>query len=183
MARAGGQGLAIGRRCGQDARRHGGVRQHSGLESCTDPGSKGALSYYAFKMALGGKLSEAVAVPADLSDQDIVAAIGKATDWLRSKAGSVNARYGDVFRVARKDGKESWPIGGGSVKEAGMATPRAISFGNVGDQQIGHGGQTSTQIVVLVETAPILHGAAAGRERSSRVRALGRSGGQALQRR
>ena len=61
----------------------------------------------------------------------------------------MNARYGDVFRVARKDGKESWPIGGGSVKEAGMATPRAISFGNVGDQKIGHGGQTSTQIVVL----------------------------------
>lgn len=30
-----------------------------------------------------------------------------------------------------------------------MATPRAISFGNVGDQKIGHGGQTSTQIVVL----------------------------------
>ena len=30
-----------------------------------------------------------------------------------------------------------------------MATPRAISFGNVGDLKIGHGGQTSTQIVVL----------------------------------
>ncbi len=54
-----------------------------------------------------------------------------------------------MFRVARKDGKQSYPVGGGSVKEAGMATPRAISFGSVGDQKIGHGGQTSTQIVVL----------------------------------
>ncbi|HVU86385.1 MAG TPA: penicillin acylase family protein [Pirellulales bacterium] len=115
----------------------------------SDPGSKGAIAYYAFKQALGGKTSEAVAVPAELSDADIVAALAKGAEWLRSKVGGVDARYGDVFRVARKDGKQSWPVGGGSLKEAGMATPRAISFGNVGEQKIGHGGQTSTQIVVL----------------------------------
>ncbi|HEY1602488.1 MAG TPA: penicillin acylase family protein [Pirellulales bacterium] len=115
----------------------------------SDPGSTGALSYYAFKMGLGGKISEAIAPPADLSDQDTFAALVKGTEWLRSKAGSVDARYGDVFRVARKGGKQSYPVGGGTVKEAGMATPRAISFDTVGDQKIGHGGQTSTQIVVL----------------------------------
>jgi acyl-homoserine-lactone acylase len=115
----------------------------------SDPGSKGALCYYAFKMALDGKKAQAVDVPSDLTDEEIVAALGKATDWLRSKAGSVDARYGDVFRVARKDGKQSYPVGGGSLREAGMATPRAISFDSVGDQKIGHGGQTSTQIVVL----------------------------------
>jgi len=114
-----------------------------------DPDSKGGLSFYAFKMALGGKRGEAVQVPQELTDQEIVTALSQGADWLRSKAGSVNARYGDVFRVARKDGKASWPVGGGSVKEAGMATPRAISFSNVGDQKVGHGGQTSTQIVVL----------------------------------
>jgi acyl-homoserine lactone acylase PvdQ len=90
-----------------------------------DPGSNGALAYYAFKMALGGKLAESIHVPADLKDEDILAALAKGTDWMRSKAGGV------------------------SVKEAGMSTPRAISFDAVGDQKIGHGGQTSTQIVVL----------------------------------
>jgi acyl-homoserine-lactone acylase len=115
----------------------------------SDPGSRGALCYYAFKMGLPGKKTEAVDVPQDVTDEEIMAALGKATDWLRSKAGSVDARYGDVFRVARKDGKQSYPVGGGTVKEAGMATPRAISFDAVGDQKIGHGGQTSTQIVVL----------------------------------
>ena len=51
---------------------------------------------------------------------------------------------------AAKDGDRTFPVGGGSVKEAGMATPRAISFGQ-GPQRIGHGGQTSTQIVVLTK--------------------------------
>ena len=114
-----------------------------------DHDSQGALAYYAFKMALGGKTAEAVDVPQELADAEIVAALATGADWLRSKAGGVEARYGDIFRVARKDGKQSYPVGGGSVKEAGMATPRAISFGNVGDLKVGHGGQTSTQIVVL----------------------------------
>ncbi len=114
-----------------------------------DPDSTGALSYYAFKMALGGKKAEAVEVPADLTDDEVLTALAKGAEWLRSKTPGLAAKYGDVFRVARKDGKSSYPVGGGSVKEAGMATPRAISYGNVGDLKIGHGGQTSTQIVVL----------------------------------
>jgi len=114
-----------------------------------DPDSTGALSYYAFKMGLGGKTAEAVDVPKELKDEELVAALVKAAEWLQDKPGGVAAKYGDVFRVARKDGKQSYPVGGGSVKEAGMATPRAISYDNVDGKKIGHGGQTSTQIVVL----------------------------------
>jgi hypothetical protein len=42
-------------------------------------------------------------------------------------------------------------VGGGSLAEVGMATPRAISFrpSSDGKQMIGQGGQTSTQIVIL----------------------------------
>jgi acyl-homoserine lactone acylase PvdQ len=115
----------------------------------SEPGSTGALCYYAFKIGLSGKKSEAVDVPQDLGDEDLMAALATATDWLRSKAGGIDARYGDIFRVARKDAKQSYPVGGGTVKEAGMATPRAINFDNVGDLKVGQGGQTSTQIVVL----------------------------------
>jgi hypothetical protein len=40
-------------------------------------------------------------------------------------------------------------VGGGSVGDAGMATPRAISFRQAGSEMVGAGGQTSTQIVIL----------------------------------
>ena len=114
------------------------------------PGARGRCRIMPSRMAVGGKLSEAVAVPADLSDQDIVAAIGKATDWLRSKAGSVNARYGDVFRVAQ----EGWQ---GELayrrrqRERKPAWRRRGRFRSATSaiKSIGHGGQTSTQIVVL----------------------------------
>ncbi len=63
--------------------------------------------------------------------------------------GRVDVPYGDVYRVGRKGDKESWPVSGGSV--AHIATPRAISFDPIDGtkQQLGRGGQTSTQIVLL----------------------------------
>lgn len=114
-----------------------------------DPDSVGALSFYAFKMGLPGKTTEALVPPKDLKDEDVLAALTKAAEWLRGKSAGIDSKYGDVFRVARKGGKETYPVGGGSLKEAGMATPRAISFDSVGDLKVGHTGQTSTQIVVL----------------------------------
>ena len=68
-----------------------------------------ALCYYAFKMALPDKKGEAVEVPADLTDEQIVTALTQATNWLRSKAGSVTARYGDVFRVAPRTASRASP--------------------------------------------------------------------------
>ena len=57
--------------------------------------------------------------------------------------------YGTYFRVGREGGDKTWPVGGGSLRDVGMATPRAISFGQKGDIMLGHGGQTSTQIVIM----------------------------------
>ena len=46
-------------------------------------------------------------------------------------------------------GSRTFPVGGGSLQDVGMATPRAINFGPVGKEMVGRGGQTSTQVVVL----------------------------------
>jgi hypothetical protein len=54
-----------------------------------------------------------------------------------------------ITRFARFDqDRFSKPHG---VQEAGMATPRAISFGQAGKEMVGRGGQTSTQIVILTK--------------------------------
>ena len=77
--------------------------------------------------------------------------MGKAADWLMSNFGSVHAAYGKYFRVGREGGERTYPVGGGSVSEAGMATPRAISFNKAGKEMVGRGGQTSTQIVIMTD--------------------------------
>ncbi|MEP7273315.1 MAG: penicillin acylase family protein [Acidobacteriota bacterium] len=118
----------------------------------SDADSSGALAFYAFKMSLEDKLEQAaVDVPATITDEKLVAAAVKAAQWLRSSFGSVEVPYGRYFRVGRTNGK-TYPVGGGTVREAGMATPRAISFQKVGSEMVGVGGQTSTQIVILTKT-------------------------------
>ncbi len=117
----------------------------------SDADSEGAIAYYAFKRGLGGKTAAAVEPPADATDQDLLAALGKAAEWLKANLGSLHARYGQYFRVGRTGGDRTYPVGGGSVSEAGMATVRAIGFNKVGKEMVGHSGQTSTQIVVMTD--------------------------------
>ena len=119
----------------------------------SDADSQGALAFYAFKKSLPAELARAVDVPANITDDQLVEAITKAGAWLKSTFGPVNVAYGTYFRVGRKDGDKTWPVGGGSLNggpnNVGMATPRAISFGPAGKEMVGQGGQTSTQIVVM----------------------------------
>jgi acyl-homoserine-lactone acylase len=119
----------------------------------SDADSEGALAFYAFKKSLGGELGRAVDVPVTITDEEITAAIHKASKWLKSTFGSVKVAYGTYFRVGRKGGERNWPVGGGSLNgganNVGMATPRAITFAGLGKEMVGQGGQTSTQIVVL----------------------------------
>jgi len=75
----------------------------------------------------------------------------KGAEWLKANAGSLQAKYGDYFRVGRQGGERTYPVSGGSVRDAGMATVRAISFQKVGKEMVGRGGQTSTQIVVMTD--------------------------------
>ncbi len=119
----------------------------------SDAESEGALAYYAFKKGLGPEVGRQVEVPADITDEQIVAAVGKASEWLKSNFGSLRVAYGKYFRVGRQGGDRTFPVAGGSLNggpnNVGMATPRAISFSAVGKEMVGAGGQTSTQIVVM----------------------------------
>lgn len=115
----------------------------------SDADSLGALAYYLFKMALGvrGKLVEP---PPDLTDDDVRAALSKAEQQLPSDL-PPGAVYGTLFRVGREGSVHNWPVSGGTLPQAAMSTPRAVSFEKKDKIMLGHGGQTSTQIVVLTK--------------------------------
>ena len=65
-----------------------------------------------------------VKVPDDVTDEQLLKALDKAAEWLQSKFGSLRVPYGTYFRVGRTGGERTWPVGGGSVIDAGMATPK-----------------------------------------------------------
>jgi acyl-homoserine lactone acylase PvdQ len=118
-----------------------------------DPDSKGALAFYAFKRALGGEAARKADPPADLADATILEALQKGAAANRSMFGSLDAPFGHYFRVGRRGGDRTWPVGGGSLQDVAMATPRAISFAQApdGKQMIGHTGQSSTQVVIMTD--------------------------------
>lgn len=115
----------------------------------SDPDSIGALSYYAFKSSLEpSSLRQSVEVPESLTDAQILNGLDGAALWLRTRYNSITVPFGRLFRVGREGGA-TYPVGGGTIASAGMATPRAISFAERGMEMVGLGGQTSTQVVVL----------------------------------
>jgi acyl-homoserine-lactone acylase len=89
--------------------------------------------------------------PKEVDDPMILTALKKGAEKLSAAFGRLDVRYGDVYRVGRAGTKRDWPVNGGSVD--GIATPRAISFDSIRGKKnphlVGHGGQTSTQIVQL----------------------------------
>jgi penicillin amidase len=128
-------------------------RQIEGWNRRCDADSSGALAYYAFKRSLGKELGSKVEPPAGLKDGQIIEALHQGAEWLRSHFGAVEVPYGRYFRVGREGGDRSWPVGGGSLRDQGMATPRAISFDPSpdGKSMIGRGGQTSTQVIIMTD--------------------------------
>ncbi|MBI3695724.1 MAG: penicillin acylase family protein, partial [Acidobacteria bacterium] len=115
----------------------------------SDADSRAALGFYLFKMALGSH-SRAIEPPDSLTDADIQAALGVAEARLRSEF-PPGAAYGTLFRVGRQGANRTYSVGGGTLAEAGMATPRAIGFTRQGKEMVGASGQTSTQIVILTK--------------------------------
>lgn len=119
----------------------------------SDADSEGAMAYYAFKKSLGPDLAKQYDLPANITDEQLLTSVKKASEWLKETFGSVRVPYGRYFRVGRQGGDKTWPVGGGSLNgganNVGMATPRAISFTAAGKEMVGVGGQTSTQVVVL----------------------------------
>ena len=115
----------------------------------SDADSRAALGYYLFKTALG-PAGRAVEPSDSLTGDAVREALAKAEQRLGSEF-SPDAVFGTLFRVGRQGGSRTWPVSGGTLAEAGMATPRAISFNKVGNEMVGHSGQTSTQIVILTK--------------------------------
>jgi acyl-homoserine lactone acylase PvdQ len=119
----------------------------------SDPDSVGAMAYYAFKTSLGGEEAKQTEPPSSLTDMKLVESVRKGAAMLRSMFGEVEVPFGRYFRVGRRGGDRTWPVGGGSFRDVAMATPRAISFDPSpdGKQMIGRTGQTATQIVVMTD--------------------------------
>lgn len=130
--------------------------------------SSGALKYYYWRQQLHrdhgervmGEAMQAIEgnrrwamgtpAPAINFDSNALAAaatsLANAMQQLKSDFGSLDAVYGDKFRVGRDT--VSWPVGGG---DDDLVTLRAMGYGRElpDHTRWGRGGQTSTQIVVL----------------------------------
>ena len=115
----------------------------------SEAGSRAALAFYLFKTALGSA-SRALEPPASLTDDQILATLRSAQQRLNREF-APEATYGTLFRVGRQGGSRTFPVSGGSLSTAGMATPRAIGFNKAGNEMVGQSGQTSTQIVILTK--------------------------------
>jgi acyl-homoserine lactone acylase PvdQ len=118
-----------------------------------DPDSQGALAYFAFKKALGGASAKGTEPPPRLTDAQLLEAMRKGAAWTKATFGAVAVPFGTYFRVGRHGGGHTWPVGGGSLQDVAMATPRAISFAPApgGKQMIGHTGQSATQVVIMTD--------------------------------
>ena len=111
---------------------------------------------------LSGKIDDFYAVVLErepkqlqLDEKDrrqLAQAFTEAMEGLQNDWGSLEAAYGDKFRVGRGD--RSWPVGGGDGSRwLGLSTLRSLRFGK--DRQDhtrwAQAGQSSTQLVVLTE--------------------------------
>jgi len=128
------------------------VQMLTGWNRRSDATSTEALAFYLFKMALGKPEAAALEPPDSLSNNRIRAALRKAQDQVETEL-PYRADYGTMFRVARDGALHSNPAGGGTVTQAGIITPRAITFQRAGAVVMGTGGQTATQIVELSNPA------------------------------
>jgi len=117
------------------------IIEDHGAEAVSDAASR--IDYY---LAALGKPAPEI----DLSEDELGAAadsLASAMAKLKEDHSSLNATYGDTFRVGRDD--TSWPLGGGGGN--GLTTLRNISYGQERNDHTrwGTGGQTSTQVIVL----------------------------------
>ena len=131
------------------------VRQIDGWNRRSDADSTGALAYYAFKRSLGEDLGAQVEPPADLKDEPVLdGARARAPSGSSRNFGAVEVPYGRYFRVGRAGRR---PHLAGRRRLAARRRrwrPRARSASArrpTARPMIGHGGQTSTQVIIMTD--------------------------------
>ena len=120
----------------------------------SDPDSTGALAFYSFKKASGGDSGPPPpSLRQALTDEQILKA-------LRGELGLApvcflpqsRCPFGRYFRVGRCGGDHTWPVGGGSLRRRrhGHAPGDQLhALPATAKEQVGHTGQSSTQVVIL----------------------------------
>ena len=130
----------------------------TGWNRRADADSRAALAFYLFKMGLAQDAS-LVEPPDSLSRARVLAALTRAQDRLETEL-DFNATYGSEFRITREGSRASFPAAGGNLPEAGIATPRTLSF----KDNRAEAGQAATRVVELsgnpVATSILLPGVA-----------------------
>jgi acyl-homoserine lactone acylase PvdQ len=135
------------------------ARRLAGWNRRADADSVDALAFYLWKMELG-RDAPLIEPPDSLSDARILAALTRAQDRLETQpdfAAQFGATFGTLFRIAGESSRESFPTGGGNLPEAGMFTPRSLTFDLPAVSQtsalhLAHSGQAATRIVELSPT-------------------------------
>lgn len=102
------------------------ARRITGWNRMASADSLAALAFYELKLALGR--DAALLEPSEaISDTRLRAAVARAQERLETQI-DFNSTFGSLFRVTRDGSRNSYPIGGGNIPEAGIHTPRSFSF-------------------------------------------------------
>jgi acyl-homoserine lactone acylase PvdQ len=120
-----------------------------------DADSIDALAFYEFKLAMERDAS-AVEPPDSLSLTRLRVALSRARDVMETQL-DYNSTFGTLFRATRDNSRRGTPMGGGTLPEAGMETPRTLYFTrpSSADPRALHlvtAGQSATRIVELTRT-------------------------------
>ncbi len=117
--------------------------------------SAGVMCYNAWKEQQGRtiRLRDRVGSPPppSMTDEEVIRTLKEGHKKMLADYGSIQIKYGDIYRAGRKGGKVTAPVDGGGID--GIATPRNLGFGHKleGKQRLMTGGQCSPQIVKLTK--------------------------------
>ena len=150
-----------------------------------DAESTGAVAYKYWKESFGEDVKKAdragLPPPAAITDAMLLAKLDETAARLQADFGRLDVVYGEVYRVGRQaapapgpSAAARWPT---SPRRARSASNRSLAR----KKFLGHGGQTSTQVVPLTNPPKLVDAVAAGRKRPRGQPALRRPGRAAVQ--
>jgi acyl-homoserine lactone acylase PvdQ len=111
----------------------------------SDAESEGALAFYAFKKGLSPEVGRQVEVPADITDDQLIGAVGKASEWLKSNFGPESSLW--KYFIGESSDR---PFRLAEVAAAGLTRSIASARDQLAQpERNGGAGGRPTQIVVM----------------------------------